>query len=131
MSAEKGRKKLIYIVDDDPMAREMLKDELASNPTYEIRTFNTGEECLRHLNQHPDVIVLDYYLNNEFKDASNGLQILEQIRKADRHIHIIMLSGQEKYGVAMQSLIKGAEHYVMKDEKAFKKVSELINSLKD
>ena len=39
-------KALIYIVDDEPLQRELLADHLGNMPAYEIHSFGTGEECL-------------------------------------------------------------------------------------
>jgi DNA-binding NarL/FixJ family response regulator len=61
------------------------------------------------------------------KEAANGIKILEEIKKADRGIRVIMLSSQEAYGTALRTLIRGAEEYVIKDEDAFEKVADLIN----
>ena len=40
-----------------------------------------------------------------------------------------MLSGQEKYGVALQTIQKGAEQYLMKDENAFEEIVKMINEM--
>lgn len=74
----------------------------------------------------PVVVILDYYLNTVQRDAAYGMEILKSIRKSNPNTHIIMLSGQNHYGVAMQTIQKGAEQYVMKDANAFAKVAELI-----
>lgn len=121
--------KKIFVVDDDSIIREMLCDKLRNNPSYEVTPFSTGEECMRNLHQSPDVVVLDFHLNNVYRDASNGLQILEQIKKFDKAIAVIMLSSQEKYGIALQTVSKGAEQYVVKDEEAFDKVAKLISQM--
>ena len=60
------------------------------------------------------------------KDALDGLEILKVIRKHAPKTRVIMLSSQEKYGVAITTVMKGAEHYVIKDEDAFEKVAQLI-----
>ena len=41
------KKQFIYIVDDEPLQLELLKDHLSSKMTgYEILTFDTGEACI-------------------------------------------------------------------------------------
>lgn len=104
-----------------------LVDYLTSKTMHEVQVFNTGEECLKHLRDQPDIIILDYYLNTVKKDASNGMKILEEIKKADRSIKVIMLSSQEAYGVALQTVQKGAEEYIIKDEDAFEKIAHICN----
>jgi len=121
--------KKIFIVDDDSMLTEALSDYLTRRVPHDVRSFQTGEECLRHLAENPDVIILDYYLNTVNKDAANGMEILQVIKKNSPRAHVIMLSNQERYGIAMQTLQKGAEQYVIKDESSFEKIATMVNEL--
>jgi len=123
-----ANERLIFVVDDDVMYTQMLEDHLSSDPSNKVRCFSTGEECLSHLHEGPAYIILDYNLNQVSREAKNGLEILEQIRKQDNKVKIVMLSGQERYGVALQTISKGAEQYVVKDKSAFEKISKLIRS---
>ena len=128
MDLDKPKK--IFIVDDDAMLTEALKDYLTRRTQNEIHVFSTGEECLRHLSQNPDVIILDYYLNTVQKDAANGMEILQVIKKHYPGLHVIMLSNQERYAIALQTIQKGAEQYVIKDENSFGKIAAMIRELK-
>jgi len=122
--------RIIFIVDDDPLHSAMLRDHLAQNEVYDLRTFNSGEDCVKALlHTHPHIIILDYSLNAVYKDALNGLQILDIIRKLDKHVHVIMLSSQERYGVALQTIQHGAERYVIKGEGAFREVADIISAI--
>lgn len=121
--------KKIFIVDDDIMLTEALTDYLTRKTPHTIHVFHTGEECLTNLSEHPDIVILDYYLNTVQKDAANGMEILTGIRKQDKHIHVIMLSSQERYGIALQTIQKGAEQYVIKDTDSFQKIAEMIEEM--
>ena len=121
--------KQIFIVDDDKMFAEMLKDHLNRTPAFKVSVFNSGEECLKNLFQNPVVIILDYYLNNSSKEAADGLEILEEIKKHNDRIHVIMLSGQEHYGIALQTIAKGAAQYIIKDDQAFEKISIYLKDI--
>ena len=118
--------KKIFIVDDDTMLTDALADFLTRKTAHQIHIFSTGEECLNHLAEKPDVIILDYYLNSVQKDAANGMEILQVIKKHYPALHVIMLSSQERYAIALQTIQKGAEQYVIKDEEAFGKIASLI-----
>lgn len=119
----------VFVVDDDVMQQEALKDYITRNSPHEVLTFSTGEECLKHAGEKPDVVILDYYLNAEHKDAANGMEVLQSIKKYYPDIHVVMLSSQEHYGVAMKTIQKGAEHYVVKDEKAFDKIVSILQGI--
>ena len=121
--------KHIFIVDDNEMFNSMLNVHLSENPAYKVSTFGTGEECLKNLYQNPDVIILDYNLNDIYKEAANGLEILEEIKKHNNPVHVIMLSSQKRYGVAAQTISKGAEQYVIKDDDAFKNIDVILEDL--
>lgn len=114
--------KKIFVVDDDEMLSMALEDYLERNTDYEIHLFNTGEDCLDHLQDQPDIIVLDYNLNSVKKDAANGLEILEAIKKLNDNIKIVMLSSQDATWIVVQTVKMGASEYVVKDENAFERI---------
>lgn len=120
--------KKIFIVDDDEMLTTAMEDILTRDTAHTVRSFNTGEECLKHIAEGPDIIILDYHLNSVSKDVANGMQILETIKKRDNSIRVIMLSSQEAYGTALLTITKGAEEYVIKDEHAFEKIAAMCNA---
>ena len=122
-------KKTVFIVDDDIMMSQMLKDHLMQNPLYDVFTYGTGEECIKNLGQDPTAIILDYKLNMHDPAAANGLEILKQIKSINEKICVIMLSSQEQYGTALKTIAKGALEYVIKDNDAFKKVSKILKAL--
>ncbi len=122
-------KKKIFVVDDDPMFCTMLSDHLEDQETYDVASFGTGEECLQRLSEKPDAIILDYYLDANVPGAKNGLEILRQIHKTDPEQKVIMLSSQEHYGVALQTIASGAVNYVIKDLKSFEEIDALLADL--
>ncbi len=119
----------IFIVDDDMLTAETLKDYITRETKHTVFVYATGEECIKHVSEKPDVIILDYYLNSKEKDAANGMEILKAIKKYHPEIHVIFLSGQERYGVAMQTIQKGAEHYVVKDKEAYAKIDVILQGI--
>ena len=123
---EFSKPKKIFIVDDDEMLTEALSDYLTRKVAHKISIFHTGEDCMQHLSENPDVVILDFYLNTVKKDAANGLEVLEAFRKHLPDTRFIMLSSQESYATAAKTIQKGAEQYVIKDENAFQKIADLI-----
>jgi two-component system OmpR family response regulator len=110
----------IFIVDDDMMLAAMLADHLRTTFTHRVEVFHTGEECLARLSEHPDLVILD-----------DGLRILEKIKKLDRRVHVIMLSSQTQYGIALQTVQKGAEHYVLKGRDQFDQIDRIVREMLD
>jgi len=114
--------KKIFVVDDDEMLSMALEDYLARKTNCEVQIFSTGEECLEHLSEEPDIIILDYNLNSVKKDAADGLVILEEIKKLNDHIKIVMLSSQDATWIILQTKKMGAAEYVVKNESAFERI---------
>ena len=125
----KTHKPTVFIVDDEPLLTEMLTDYLLEQYAgFIIKSFPTGEDCLKSMFENPDIVVLDYYLNTKEKDASNGIDILKEIKKRNKTLPVIMLSSQKSYGIASKTIMYGAMHYVIKGQDAFKEIFELINA---
>jgi DNA-binding NtrC family response regulator len=119
----------IFIVDDEPLLSEMLTDYLMEkHPGFTIRSFPTGEACLESLDEEPDAVVLDYYLNSKEKDAANGIDILKEIKNRNKNLPVIMLSSQKSYGTAAKTIMFGAVHYVIKGQEAFEEIFQLIET---
>src|SRR5687768_13619056 len=112
-------KRKLFIVEDDPMFAEMLKDFLKSRPQWEVYYFATGEECLKQAYQIPDVAIIDYHLDGITSGGIDGIQTMVKLKKTAPGCHCVFLSGQERYGVALQTISHGAENYIFKDENAF------------
>jgi two-component system OmpR family response regulator len=107
----------------------MLTDYLMDQyEDFNIKSFPTGEACLQSLGEQPDVVVLDYYLNSKEKSAANGIDILKEIKKRNKALPVIMLSSQESYGTAAQTIMYGAVHYVIKGQDAFEEIFQLIKA---
>lgn len=119
----------IFIVDDEPLLSEMLTDYLKDRHAgFNIKSFPTGEACLQSLDEKPDAVVLDYYLNSKEKEAANGIDILKEIKKRSTSLPVIMLSSQKSYGTAAQTIMYGAVHYVIKGQEAFEEIFQLIKA---
>lgn len=117
--------KHIFVVEDDHLYATLLSDHL-TDQGYSVTVFHTGEDCLERLSDKPDVIILDYYLDSEVAGAKNGLEILKIIHKTAPEQKVIMLSAQEHYGVALQTISSGAIHYVIKELGSFGDIDNIL-----
>jgi len=124
-----GRPKKIFIVEDDELQGRILKDRLTRDIPHHVDVYKTGEDCLKHMDRNPEIIVLDNNLNSVVKEAASGMEILSILKKSHPDVHIIMLSSQERYSVALQSIAKGAEQYVIKDAESVEKICKIVTDL--
>lgn len=124
-----NQKTLIFIIEDDPIYRQMLLDHLAQMSHLEIKDFGTGEECLSHIqekSEKPAIVFLDYYLNSMVKEARDGLDILVELKKICPESDVVMLSGQDKIQVAVEVMKYGAFDYIVKGESAFFRAEKAV-----
>lgn len=124
-------KRYLFLVDDEPIQNEMLKDYLPERFLYDIKTYESGEEALKHMDLHPEIVVLDYHLNAHRADAQNGVDILKRIKERYPMIQVVMLSGQDKIEVAIDSMKYGAYDYVVKGETGFSRMENIINNVSE
>lgn len=119
----------VFIVEDNQMLLTALSVFLNERfgSSLSISTFATGEQAIDQIDRTTQIIILDYFLDTMEKDAANGLEIMKRIKKRYPNVHVIMLSSQERYGLAMQTIQSGAEHYIIKDDAAFEKVAAIID----
>lgn len=117
---------LIFLVDDDALYLKTLEVEFKQQSESIIKTFATGEQCLENLSQNPDIIILDYHLNGIQKNAINGIEILDRIKKINPEIPVIMLSSQDQIEVAVNCMKHLAYDYIVKSETAFIRLQKAI-----
>jgi two-component system OmpR family response regulator len=119
----------LFLVDDDAVFLKSLEIQFLDHADFEIETFATGEICIANISKKPDVVILDFHLNGIDKTAINGLQTLDEIKKIDADIPVIILSSQDKIDVAVQCIHHNAFDYVVKSETAFVRLQKIISSI--
>jgi periplasmic protein TonB len=124
------KQQLIYIVDDEPVQAEILKDHLVNVHKCEVKIFETGEDCLAIIEkQKPTIVFLDYNLDSKVRNAMNGIDVLKEIKKRLPDTECVMLSGQNKIEVATQAIQHGAFEYISKGEGAIQKAEKTVFNL--
>ncbi len=124
MSSNKSAR--IFVVDDDEMYLRMIEIEFLQYPDFAVETYATGEICIENLSQEPDLIILDYHLDGVDKQAMNGIQTLDKIKKINPFIPVVMLSAQDNIEVAINCIHHKAFDYIVKSETAFLRLQKVI-----
>ena len=114
----------VFIVEDDEIYAMMLDYILSKDSIYKFSSFNSGEECLENLWQNPDAVILDYEL-----PGINGYQVLQEIKKRDPEIHVLMLSSKKNPELVERLLEAGADDYLLKQDHPEKQITEKIELL--
>ena len=126
-----AKKIKLFLVDDDALLLKSLELEFNELTNFIVETYPTGELCIDNLSRNPDFIILDYHLDGINKTAMNGIDTLDQIKKVNSDLPVIMLSSQDKIEVAINCMHHHATDYIVKSETAFFRLQKSIeNSLK-
>lgn len=116
----------LFLVDDDVDFLKLLKIQLLQQHDIIIETFSTGELCIEHLSNNPDIIIVDYNLDSVDKNAMNGIETLDKIKSLNADIPVIMLSAQDEIDIALKCMSHKAFDYVVKSATDFPRLKKVI-----
>jgi two-component system chemotaxis response regulator CheY len=105
------RKPSVLVVDDDFIMREMLKAILEDSDEYRVvgEASNGQDAVMKCVALKPDMILLDINM-----PKMDGLQALEEIRKANPTVMVLMVSGDATLDKVKEAIQKGAVGFVVK-----------------
>jgi len=124
--AQKDNMFRVFVVEDDVFQQNLIKYAMELNPDHEVFIFGTGQECIDNLHLNPQIISLDYNLPDML-----GEIVLEQIKKYNKDIKVIILSGQKDIDTALHLVEKGADDYVTKGPNIKKRLWHSVLKIKD
>ncbi|MDX2050837.1 MAG: hybrid sensor histidine kinase/response regulator [Polyangiaceae bacterium] len=101
-------KPLVLVVDDEYGPRESIAFTLSADFT--VDTAERAAEALNKLRSRPYAVVL---LDIRMPEM-DGIRALEEIRKFDREVSVIMLTGYGTLATAQQAMLGGANQYLRK-----------------
>jgi len=105
MSAE------ILIIDDNADIRSILKD-LINDAGFKTRVAANYSQALAEIDKKlPDVAIIDVKLD---KGDNDGIELLSHIKKKNKDIPVIIISGHANIEMAIKSLKSGAFEFIQK-----------------
>ena len=114
----------ILVIDDEEIIREAL-EALLSNEGYRVTTAATGKEGVDAVGARPvDAVLLDLMLPDK-----NGIDVLEEIRRIDDELPVIMITAFGTIDSAVAATKQGAFHYFTKPFKNDEVLSVLRNGV--
>ncbi len=114
----------IFIVEDEPVYLEFLRIQLLEMGFNTIEVYETGQGCIDDLYKMPDLIFLDYNLED-----MTGIDVLKQIMAFNPNINVIFLSSQRDIDIAVNTLKYGAYDYVTKDDHSVERITYLLEKI--
>lgn len=120
------KKLMIYVVEDNPIYQQLIARQLEPL-SYALSLFAKGEDCLEGLKKStPDMIVMDNSLDGEL----SGLQTVQQIRKTNTDLYVLVFSTEPDLDNTDNIKIYGTFDYVEKKETAFALLRDKVASSK-
>lgn len=106
---EMKRKPIILVVDDEEVVLELFH-KILKKEEYTVLAANNGKHALEIVERkRPDLVVLDLKM-----PGMNGIEILRQIKKIDKNIEVIMITGYGTMKTARIAMRLGAYDYITK-----------------
>ena len=99
----------VLIIDDEKdicfLISEILKDE-----KYITKNALNSDDAMIKFNQNkPDLVILDVWLSNSKLD---GIELLQEFKKIDKRVPIIIISGHGTVYLAVKSIKNGAYDFI-------------------
>lgn len=115
----------ILIAEDDKWYSELLKYHLSLNDEYVVECVDTGKALLKAMAGNPSVVTLDYSLPD-----CNGADLLKKIKQSHPNTEVIIVSGQEDVGTAINLLKEGAYDYIVKDDDTKQRIWNAVMNIR-
>jgi signal transduction histidine kinase len=113
-------KPLVLVVDDEYGPRESIAFSLSAE--FAVETAGRAREALVKIQQRSyATVVLDIRM-----PEMDGIRTLQELRKADPHVSVIMLTGYGTLQTAQEAMLAGANQYLRKPPD----IPELLDSVR-
>lgn len=121
--------KVVFVIEDDALQLQLMTDYLQRKYKVETHGFSNGEDALHKLDLRPDLVLLDYHLDQGGQDAANGVDVLKKFKKAAPLTQVVMLSSQDKIAVSVDCMKNGAYDYIVKGENSFQRLENIFGNI--
>ncbi len=126
MSTPRMKNSLVFIVDKNPIHRNMIRFYLESKKRSTVESFPSGEECLYRLkkNPHPDFIITSFFTGNH-----SGFDFLKNINDFSSSARVIFFDKFEEQELPGKLLEAGACDCIVKTHTPEEGITELLKNI--
>lgn len=121
--SEKNKRKVVLIVDDEPVTQLMVTVML-QRKNFEVITANDGQDALEHLMKEDiDLVIADVNM-----PKMGGLTMLQKLRGDGRYqnLPVIMFTAQGQRQIQSDAITKGATDFLTKPFSSGK-LADMVN----
>lgn len=113
-----------FIVDDDPFFLNVMEQVLNNLGIDDVTAFDNGFDVQNNLHQKPEVIFLDYNL-----EETTGYEVLKKIKRYDPDVYVVLISAQGEIKPAVDALKHGAFDYIQKSAQTENQVEQVLHKI--
>ena len=120
--------KIILLVEDDPLIRKILSDELKVNG-FAVEEAADGEECLAAIDsKNIDLVLLDIMIPKK-----DGIAVLRELKQAGKipQLPVYILSALSDMEKVAEGIALGARGYFVKQESGREEIIKAVRALFD
>ena len=112
----------VFLCDDDPAYRALVRAVLESAGADVVGEASTGEQCVERVaDAHPDYILLDQNM-----PGPSGVESLPRIRETAPEAEVVLLSTSDSPALIRDALARGARAFVRKPANIMQLPAELL-----
>ncbi|MEI7898009.1 MAG: response regulator [bacterium] len=118
---------VIFVVDKNPIHRNLIKYHLEINKFSIVHAFPTAEECLfrLHKNVHPDFLITSF-----FTGSPTGFEFLRSVLEISASTRVVFFDTFDDSQIAEKLLEAGASDFVVKTRNPDAGISELLKNIR-
>jgi len=117
----------LFVVDDDRNYAKLLSYRIEkSHGDVDVTVYHSGEDAISNLSDRPNIILLDIMM-----PGIGGVATLEKVKEMAPETHVVMISAQGIFDVAIEAMRNGAYDYITKGKDDLVKVDTVINNVKE
>lgn len=127
----------IVIVEDNFYYNKMLlkyvhticSPQVYPGCSFDIRSYLNAEDCIEDLDDDTDIMILDYYLNNnEEVEQLNGGDVLSEVKRFCNHCKVIIVSAMSNSHITADLMKRGVFEYIDKNISAQPRIGAVLQS---
>ncbi len=124
---------LIFVVDDDPSFMQILNTHLSkisgsplmNNRKIIVKNYATGKRCVDQLGLKPDLIFLNYTINEGIPNSLSGKETLDQLIALNANQKVLILNDL-KTSCRQAFIESGLRDYIISDPSAVDELNDVI-----
>lgn len=119
----------IYILNDNVEVagklRKYLRDRFGK--LLNISLFFSSRSCLKMMDNHVDLVVVDDYLYEGANRGTPGVEVLKKIKDKSPKTEVVILTSNEDIGLAVDAMKMGARDIILNKRGAWQQIRNIID----